>query len=323
MRRTEGRIAERFLRIVTPAELDDYWRGVVGGGAAEGIDLTELSVSYRTLDVVAGNSNFITLRNLEPGTQYQVTVVAVKGGKRYRSRPTIFLTMGKTAFRNLDTSYYVIRCPSWETMLLCVMTSVAEISLCLWPEEHWALNIYLIYFIRILHSVLYYTASDHEYKLIKYYCWLVLQFGCQNVTIFIVQMHLMLCRTSRSSKYLSSASPRLNHYRGVHYSFVKQWRTSNLEKPTAEYPSAGRGGGHCHAGSGCLDSCNCPLLQPLGQNSHAAAIPTRLQRAAQGTGFWGLCCGSRGSLPWPTAWFKPGLPTGKYIRIGSWDRKFD
>jgi hypothetical protein len=55
--------------------------------------------------VVAGNSNFITLRNLEPGTQYQVTVVAVKGGKRYRSRPTIFLTMGKTAFRNLDTSY--------------------------------------------------------------------------------------------------------------------------------------------------------------------------------------------------------------------------
>jgi hypothetical protein len=36
-----------------------------------------------------------------------------------------------------------------------------------------------------------------------------------------------------------------------------------------------------------------------------------------------LCCGSRGSLPWPTAWFKPGLPTGKYIRTGSWDRKFD
>ncbi|PSN43574.1 hypothetical protein C0J52_16719 [Blattella germanica] len=52
------------------------------------------NASYRTSDVVAGNSNFITLRNLEPNTQYQVTVVAVKGGKRYRSRPTIFLTMG-------------------------------------------------------------------------------------------------------------------------------------------------------------------------------------------------------------------------------------
>ena len=60
--------------------------------------LTEELLSYRTSDVVAGNSNFITLRNLEPNTQYQVTVVAVKGGKRYRSRPTIFLTMGKTCF---------------------------------------------------------------------------------------------------------------------------------------------------------------------------------------------------------------------------------
>jgi hypothetical protein len=63
--------------------------------------LTDQPVSYRTSDVVAGNSNFITLRNLEPSTQYQVTVVAVKGGKRYRSRPTIFLTMGKSYFRNI------------------------------------------------------------------------------------------------------------------------------------------------------------------------------------------------------------------------------
>jgi hypothetical protein len=64
--------------------------------------LTEQPVSYRTSDVVAGNSNFITLRNLEPSTQYQVTVVAVKGGKRYRSRPTIFLTMGKSYSRKIN-----------------------------------------------------------------------------------------------------------------------------------------------------------------------------------------------------------------------------
>ncbi|GFG38929.1 hypothetical protein Cfor_11085, partial [Coptotermes formosanus] len=66
---------------------------LVRGNTAEGIQLTEHHVSYRTSDVVAGNSNFITLKNLEPGTQYQVTVIAVKGGKRYRSRPTVFLTM--------------------------------------------------------------------------------------------------------------------------------------------------------------------------------------------------------------------------------------
>lgn len=71
--------------------------------STDSVELTEQLVSYRTSDVVAGNSNFITLRNLEPGTQYQVTVVAVKGGKRYRSRPTVFRTMGKTQFRNICT----------------------------------------------------------------------------------------------------------------------------------------------------------------------------------------------------------------------------
>jgi hypothetical protein len=75
----------------------------VRGKTVQGVELTLLAVSYRTSDVVAGNSNFITLRNLEPGTQYQVTVVAIRGGKRYRSRPTIFLTMGKTLFRNIDS----------------------------------------------------------------------------------------------------------------------------------------------------------------------------------------------------------------------------
>lgn len=69
---------------------------ILGGNSTKGVKLTKQPVSYRTSDVVAGNSNFITLKNLEPSTQYQVTVVAVKGGKRYRSRPTIFLTMGKS-----------------------------------------------------------------------------------------------------------------------------------------------------------------------------------------------------------------------------------
>ncbi|XP_033607833.1 uncharacterized protein LOC111865727 isoform X2 [Cryptotermes secundus] len=59
----------------------------------EKYDVNYKPTNARISDVVAGNSNFITLNNLVPSTQYQVTVVAVKGGRRYRSRPTIFLTM--------------------------------------------------------------------------------------------------------------------------------------------------------------------------------------------------------------------------------------
>ena len=123
-------------------------------------------------------------------------------------------------------------------------------------------------------------------------------------------MHLMLCRTSRPSKYLCTASPRLNRYRGTNYNSIK-----HLEKPTAEHPSAGCRGWHCLAGSSCLGSRDSTVLQPLGENPHAPTIPTRLQRAAQGTRFWSLCCSWRWSLSWPTAWFKPWLPPGKYIRI--------
>jgi len=120
-------------------------------------------------------------------------------------------------------------------------------------------------------------------------------------------MHLMLCRTSRPSKYLCTASRRLNRYRGTNYNSIK---------PTAEHPSAGCRGWHCLAGSSCLDSRDSAVLQPMGKNPHAPTIPTRLQRAAQGTRFWSLCCCCSWSLSRPTAWFKPWLPPGKYIRIG-------
>lgn len=135
-------------------------------------------------------------------------------------------------------------------------------------------------------------------------------------------MYLILYRTSWTSKYLCTASPRLNHYRGTHYNSVKQWRDTQFKKPTAEHWSAGRGGGYCPAGSSGLDSSHCTLLQPLGKDSHASTISAWLQRAAEGARLWCMCCGSRGSLPWPTAWFKPGLPPGMYIQTGSWGRKF-
>lgn len=44
--------------------------------------------------MVAGNSEAVTLSGLKPDTQYQVTVAAVWAGKKYRSRPIVFRTLG-------------------------------------------------------------------------------------------------------------------------------------------------------------------------------------------------------------------------------------
>lgn len=45
--------------------------------------------------MVAGNSDAVTLSGLKADTQYQLTVAAVWGGKKYRSRPIVFRTLGK------------------------------------------------------------------------------------------------------------------------------------------------------------------------------------------------------------------------------------
>lgn len=52
------------------------------------------TVSYRVVAVVAGNSEAVTLSGLKADTQYQVTVAAVWAGKKYRSRPIVFRTLG-------------------------------------------------------------------------------------------------------------------------------------------------------------------------------------------------------------------------------------
>ncbi|GLV32422.1 uncharacterized protein CBL_00869 [Carabus blaptoides fortunei] len=49
--------------------------------------------SYRVVAVVAGNSEAVTLSGLKADTQYQVTVAAVWGGRKYRSRPIVFRTL--------------------------------------------------------------------------------------------------------------------------------------------------------------------------------------------------------------------------------------
>ncbi|GAB0095019.1 Fibronectin type-III domain-containing protein [Sergentomyia squamirostris] len=49
--------------------------------------------SYRVVAEVAGNSEAVTLINLVPSTQYQLTVAALFNGKKYRSRPIVFRTL--------------------------------------------------------------------------------------------------------------------------------------------------------------------------------------------------------------------------------------
>lgn len=49
--------------------------------------------SYRVVAVVAGNSDSVTLSGLLADTQYQVTVTAVRSGKKYKSRPIVFRTL--------------------------------------------------------------------------------------------------------------------------------------------------------------------------------------------------------------------------------------
>lgn len=57
--------------------------------------MNQHAVSYRVVEVVAGNSDAVTLSNLYPDTQYHLTVSAVWSGKKYRSRPIVFRTLGK------------------------------------------------------------------------------------------------------------------------------------------------------------------------------------------------------------------------------------
>lgn len=52
-------------------------------------------VSYRVVAIVAGNSEAVTLTGLKADTQYQLTVAAVWQGKKYRSRPIVFRTLGE------------------------------------------------------------------------------------------------------------------------------------------------------------------------------------------------------------------------------------
>ncbi|XP_049861127.1 fibronectin type III domain-containing protein 5 isoform X2 [Schistocerca gregaria] len=49
--------------------------------------------SYRVVTVVAGNSRSVALDDLKADTQYQLTVTAVRAGRKFRSRAIVFRTL--------------------------------------------------------------------------------------------------------------------------------------------------------------------------------------------------------------------------------------
>lgn len=65
----------------------------------QNVEINSLLISYRVVLEVAGNSDAVILSGLEADTQYQVTVAALWGGHKYRSRPIVFRTLGKLYYR--------------------------------------------------------------------------------------------------------------------------------------------------------------------------------------------------------------------------------
>ncbi|KAF4523774.1 hypothetical protein B566_EDAN009006 [Ephemera danica] len=56
-------------------------------------------ICFRVITIVAGNLGGAALQGLTPGTQYQLAVTAVRAGRKMRSRPIVFRTLGKPAWQ--------------------------------------------------------------------------------------------------------------------------------------------------------------------------------------------------------------------------------
>lgn len=57
------------------------------------------------VSLVAGNSKSITLRELQPDTEYQVTITAFVDGKKFKSRPKVFRTKSATPQTSVIEEY--------------------------------------------------------------------------------------------------------------------------------------------------------------------------------------------------------------------------
>lgn len=64
-------------------------------------------ISYRVVAIVAGNSDAVTLTGLKADTQYQLTVAAVWQGRKYKSRPIVFRTLGESKMTKYRSKYHI------------------------------------------------------------------------------------------------------------------------------------------------------------------------------------------------------------------------
>lgn len=79
------------VMFLSPSEVRVSWTTAVD--TVEKYDVTYKPTDARVVVVVAGNSDSVTLTGLKPNTQYQVTVTAVREGRKFRSRPVVFRTL--------------------------------------------------------------------------------------------------------------------------------------------------------------------------------------------------------------------------------------
>ncbi|XP_050305145.1 uncharacterized protein LOC126742535 isoform X2 [Anthonomus grandis grandis] len=79
------------VTFLNPTSVRISWDSAVSN--VEKFDVTYKPTDARVVEVVAGNSDAVTLSNLNPDTQYQLTVSAVWAGRKFRSRPIVFRTL--------------------------------------------------------------------------------------------------------------------------------------------------------------------------------------------------------------------------------------
>ncbi|XP_016656820.1 uncharacterized protein LOC100569598 isoform X2 [Acyrthosiphon pisum] len=81
------------VMFISPTTVKVSWKISLIG--IEKYDVMYKPTNARVVAEIAVNSDSVTLGNLMPNTQYQVTVTAFKAGRRFRSRPVIFKTLDK------------------------------------------------------------------------------------------------------------------------------------------------------------------------------------------------------------------------------------
>ncbi|XP_073971475.1 uncharacterized protein isoform X3 [Rhodnius prolixus] len=81
------------VTFLSPTEVRVSWTAEAENVEKYDVTYKPMEASYRVVQFMARNSDSVVLSGLKPNTQYQVTVTAVRGGRKYRSRPVIFRTM--------------------------------------------------------------------------------------------------------------------------------------------------------------------------------------------------------------------------------------